>query len=319
MRRAALVLLALGAAACSSGARSCSLHIGDTYVVVSGEEASGDARAAYALARILRDGAQLDVAAAATSGAVENLERLRDGGADLALATADVLADAVNGQGAFRGETVPARTIATLADATLHLVVRRDSSILGLSGLRGRRVSTGPSRSATELTAMRVLREALLDPQRDVFRQPLTLAEAVAALRDGKVDAFFWLDVVPVAAIHDAVSNGSLQVKLLSTASVVPLLQKRFGESLYSVQEWTGGTYGDPDPWAGVGVAVLIAARPDLPDGVASAAARGLLDRPADLAAAHPVFRGVTRERAARPAPAPLHPAAARYYRDAAR
>jgi TRAP transporter TAXI family solute receptor len=289
--------------------------------MAAGLEANGDTDAMRALAREVRRHARVDIIVEGTAGYAENLRLLGERRADLALAPADLVADAVNGQGVFRDAVIPARTISTLADAALHLVVRRDSPLNGLSALRGHRVSTGPRGSATELTTLRVLQRAHLDPERLMVRESLDLLDAIVALREQRIDAFFWLGVVPVLALHDATDGHPavpLGVKTISTASVVPLLQDRFGTSMYSVVETKGEVYGWAEPWAAVGVPLLLVGRADLPDGIAYDLARALLSDANSLGKS-PVFTGVSAERARRPAPAAQHPGAARYYREMAR
>jgi hypothetical protein len=308
MARAVLLLLALALGACSRGERE---------LVLSADE--GSAAAARALVTTLRDRAQLMPVAETTSGDTESLQRLRDGRADLVLATADVLAEAVNGQGAFRGETVPARTICRLGDSYLHVIVSRNSPVAGLSSLRGRKVSTGQSGSATELTALRVLREALLDPERDVSRVSLPLGESLVQLREGRLDAIFWTGTVPAPALTDAAREAAQALRLVSAASVVPLLQKRFGESLYWAGEFPPGAYGSSEPAASVVTGHILVARADLPDAVAFAVAKTVVEASVALASVHPLFREIGLPELDRPSPAAVHPGAARYFRESRR
>ena len=308
-RRAALLACALAAcAACGRGGGRGRLTI------ASGEAGSAEAALGATIARIVTERAGMQVAAEASGGPIDSLERLRDGRADLALTTADALAEAVNGQGAFRGATVPARTVATLSDSYTHLVVLDAAPINGLSGLRGRTVSTGAAGGATEFTALRVLREALLDPERDIRRQALGLTDSAAALRERRIDAFFWTGGVPTPAI-EALAQGGVTIRLVSTSSVVMLLQRRFGASLYSMLEFPAGLYGSGARAAGVGVATVLVTRSDMPEDVVLAVARALLG---DSEGLRRVLPDITTERARRAAPAALHPGAARYYREAA-
>lgn len=315
MRRAALLACALAVGGCSGLGYGCASGR-DRLTIASGEAGSAEAALGRTIARMVSERAGVQAEAATTGGPIDNLQRLRDGRADLALTTADVLADAVNGQGAFKGATVPARAVATLSNSYTHLVVLDASPINGFSRLRGRRVSTGAPGSATEFTALRVLREALLDPERDVRRQALGLADSAAALREGRIDAFFWTGGVPTPAIADLSRAPGVKIRIVSTASVVMLLQRRFGESLYVVLEFPAGLYGNPERAAGPGVANVLVARGDVPDEEVHAVARALFGGPEGLRSIMP---DLTLERARRPAPAALHPGAARYYREAGR
>ena len=72
-----------------------------------------------------------------------------------------------------------------------------------LSDLKGKRVSTGSPGSGTEIMAFRVLEAAGLDKDKDMRRERLGVAESVNAIKDGKIDAFFWVGGVPTAAVTD--------------------------------------------------------------------------------------------------------------------
>ena len=80
---------------------------------------------------------------------------------------------------------------------------RRSSGIRTIADLRGKVVSTGSPGSGTEIIAIRMLRAAGLDPDRDVTRQGLGVSESAGALKDGKIAAFFWSGGLPTAAVQD--------------------------------------------------------------------------------------------------------------------
>ena len=63
-----------------------------------------------------------------TAASVDNLKFLRDRKADLAFTTADMLADAVNGNEAFKGKTMPLRALALLYANYLQVVTLESSS-----------------------------------------------------------------------------------------------------------------------------------------------------------------------------------------------
>ena len=66
-----------------------------------------------------------------------------------------------------------------------------------MSDLKGKRVSTGSPASATEVIALRLIEAAGLGKDKDVQRERLSVAESVNAIKDGKIDAFFWVGILP--------------------------------------------------------------------------------------------------------------------------
>ena len=72
-----------------------------------------------------------------------------------------------------------------------------------MQDLKGRRIATGAPGSGTEIIAIRILEAYGIDPDKDVTREKLSVAESVNALKDRKIDAFFWSGGVPTAAVTD--------------------------------------------------------------------------------------------------------------------
>ena len=254
--------------------------------------------------------------AEASAASIDNLKLLRDGRADLAFTLADTLADAVNGQGAFAGATVPARSIAMLYTNYTHVIALDGAGISSLSDLRGRRVSTGAPGSGTELTALRILREARIDPDRALTRQALGVSESAGALKDGKIDAFFWSGGIPTAAVQDLAHTPGVKIRLVPTSTVLSMLQNRYGPALYFAVEIPTGAYGNLEPAATIGVANVLVAHRDMPEDLAYAITRAMFEHREELAAVHPEARKLSLKTAAQPAPAAFHPGAARFYRE---
>ena len=81
--------------------------------------------------------------------------------------------------------------------------------------LKGKRVSTGAPNSGTEEQADYVLKPLGIDWNKDFSREKLGATESVAALKDGKIQAFFWSGAVPTASIIDLASTPGLKLVLL--------------------------------------------------------------------------------------------------------
>jgi hypothetical protein len=81
--------------------------------------------------------------------------------------------------------------------------------------LKKRRVSVGAPNSGTEEQADYVLKALGIDWNKDFTREKLGASESVAALKDGKIDAFFWSGAVPTSSIIDLSSTPGLKMVLL--------------------------------------------------------------------------------------------------------
>ncbi|MGE5813008.1 MAG: TAXI family TRAP transporter solute-binding subunit [Acidobacteriota bacterium] len=249
-----------------------------------------------------------------TNGAVDSLIALRDGRADLAVAEADTLAQAVNGEGPFEGRTASARTIATLYTSRLYLIVPEQSEINGFSQLRGQKLGTGPDGSGMTLTLDRALDAGLLRGWVSV--ESHSWPDLMQAFADGRVGAVAWLDGLSSPALAGVAAGTHPGFRILGSGSVVPLLERKYGQSLYQQSEIPGGAYGTGEPVESVGVSAVLVARHDLDERTAFAVANALFRMSSALASACPAISGLTPSAAARSQPAALHAGAALFYRE---
>jgi hypothetical protein len=212
---------------------------------------------------------------------------------------------------------VKARTLAVLYPNYTQVATIEGKGINRLADLRGRVVSTGSPGSGTEVIAFRVLRAAGLDPDKDIRRQGLTVNASVDALKDGKIDAFFWSGGLPTASLLDLSSTIGITAKLLGNDEVLPKLQEQFTPGLYFRLVIPKGTYpGVNDDSGSVGVANALVVKDTMSDELAYELTKVLFDRQADLAAIHPEAKKLNLDTAVHGAPAPFHPGAIRYYEE---
>ncbi len=272
-----------------------------------------------AIARVITDHLpDVEATAEVTAASVDNLKLIRDHKSDIAFTLADTLDDAVAGRGAFaRKGPVPARVLAVLYDNYTHLVATGSSGVARVADLAGTHVSIGAAGGGTELIATRMLRAAGLDPAKDIRPVSLGVAQSVDALKDGKIDAFFWSGGVPTASILDLASTRAVSWRLVPNDEALGPLQTAFGPSFYSRLVVPRSAYpGLPDDVAVVGVANLLAVHADMPDQLAYDITRLLFEHQADLVAVHREAALLKPAAPSTPSPAPFHPGAIRYYRE---
>jgi len=144
----------------------------------------------------------LEATAEVTTASVDNCLLVGRGKAELALIMADTGWDAYQGRAQFK-EKVALRTVAVLYPNNMHVVTAEGKGIEKVTDLKGKRVSTGAPGSGTEVMALRVIEAYGLDPNKDMTRDKLGVSESAGALKDGKIDAFFWVGGLPTAAVTD--------------------------------------------------------------------------------------------------------------------
>ena len=271
------------------------------------------------IAKVLSDHLEnIEATAEVTAGTVDNLKFLSERSADIAFALADSLRDAVAGEGVFAEfGAVPARSLAVLYTNYTHIVTLEGTGIERIADLHGRVVSTGAPGSGTEIVAFRVLEAAGLDSDTDVSRQSLGASQSVGALKDGKIDAFFWSGGLPTGAILDLATTPGMTLRLVPSDDVLPILQARYGDTVYHEIVVPQSAYPDLEADVRVvGVSNILAVHESMPDDLAYDITRILFERQAELAAIHAEAEHLVLDTAVVGSPTAFHAGAIRYYQE---
>ena len=141
----------------------------------------------------------------------------------------DAAWDAAQGVDKFKDGKVDARTLMVLYPNRMHVVTIDGTGITKLSDLKGKRVSTGSAGSGTEIMAMRILEAVGIDAKKDIKQERLGVAESVNAIKDRKIDAFFWVGGVPTAAVTDLAATPGIKIRLIDHAEALDAMNKKYG------------------------------------------------------------------------------------------
>jgi uncharacterized protein len=171
----------------------------------------------------------MQATAEVTGGSVANLQLIGTGKPYLGMTMADATLDAYKGQDKFTGKPVPVRTLMVMYPNRMHVVTIEGTGISKMADLKGKRVSTGSGGSATEVMAFRVIEAAGLDKDKDMRRERLGVAESVNAIKDRKIDAFFWVGGLPTAAVTDLANTPGVKLKMVDHADLVAAMNKKHG------------------------------------------------------------------------------------------
>jgi len=259
----------------------------------------------------------VEATAEVTAASVDNLKFLRDRKADLAFTTADTLADGVNGTGVFKDTKLQIRALAGLYKNYTHVVTLASGPIKTMKDLKGKVVGTGSPGSGAEVTGFRILEAYGIDPLKDITRQALGGTESADALKDGKVDAFFWSGGLPTAAITDLAHTSGITIRMLSNDSVLEALKAKYGKGLYVQGVVPKSMYPGLDGDVGVvSIPNLLVVHADMDEKLAYEITKALFDRRAELIAIHPEAANLSLQSAVKESPAPFHPGAIRYYKE---
>jgi TRAP transporter TAXI family solute receptor len=259
----------------------------------------------------------IQATAEVTGGSVDNLKLIGSGQSELGFVMADAALDALNGEDKFKSGKVPVRTLMVLYPNRMHVVTVEGTGIEKMSDLKGKRVSTGSPGSATEVMAFRVIEAAGLDRDKDMRRERLGVAESVNAIKDRKIDAFFWVGGLPTAAVTDLGATPGVKIKLIDHADVVDKMNAKYG-SLYSAATIPAKTYPGQDKDNPIAVVWNILVTSDkMPDDLAYTIVKTIFDKKADLVAVHREAEAIDYKSQLKDnSPVPWHPGALKYFAD---
>src|SRR5918996_1672194 len=257
----------------------------------------------------------MQATAEVTGGSVANLQLIGTGNPYLAMTMVDAGLDAYKGQDKFTGKPVPVRTLMVMYPNRMHVVTIEGTGISKMADLKGKRVSTGSGGSATEVMAFRVIEAAGLDKDRDMRRERLGVAESVAALKDRKIDAFFWVGGLPTAAVTDLANSPGVKIKLIDHADLVPAMNKKYG-NLYVKDAISKDVYKGMDrDNAQATVMNILVSHQNMDDKTAYNIVKAIFEHRDELIRVHKEAENFKLENQKKDAsPLPWHPGAVKYF-----
>lgn len=256
--------------------------------------------------------------AQASNGSLANVNAVGSGALEAGFSQSDVATWAYTGTGAFEGKPKVAdlRMIANLYPESIHLVVKKGAGIKSVADLKGKRVALDEPGSGTLIDARLVL-AAYGVKESDIKPEYIKPNQAGDKLKDGSLDAFFFVGGAPAGAIAELASSGA-------GIELVPLGGPQ-AEALLKSSPWfahdsiPAGTYKDVPAvqTLAVGAQLVTSAKVDtetvyqITKAMYSDAAQKALQ------AGHAKGKYITRENAVKGVGIPFHPGAERFYKEA--
>ena len=259
----------------------------------------------------------MQATAEVTGGSVDNLNLIASGKPYVGFSMVDAALDASKGKDKFEGRPVNLRTLLVLYPNRMHVVTTEATGIKKMSDLKGKRIATGSAGSATEVMSIRLLEAAGLDPNKNVTRERLSVAESVNAMKDRKIEAFFWVGGLPTAAVTDLANTPGTKIRMIDHANAVAAMNKKYGNLYYAdtIPKATYSGMAADNKMASVANILLVNA--NMPDDQAYKIVKAVFDHQKDLIAVHQEYANVTiagQKQAS--TPIDFHPGAVKYIQE---
>ena len=255
----------------------------------------------------------LQATAEVTGGSVDNLKLIGAGKSEVGFTMVDAAHDAAQGVDKFKNNKIDGRTLMVLYPNRMQVVTIEGTGINSMADLKGKRVSTGSPGSGVEIMALRVLEAMGLDPKKDIRQERLGAAESVNAIKDRKIDAFFWVGGVPTAALTDLAATPGVKMKLIDHAQYADAMNKKYGP-LYVKATIAPKSYAGQDaPSGNIDVWNILVASDKMSDKMAYDITKTLFEKKADLVATHREAENIDLKNQTVAVPMPWHPGARKY------
>ena len=256
--------------------------------------------------------------AQATNGSVANVNGVAGGAMESGFSQSDVATWAYTGTGVYEGKPKVSdlRMIANLYPESIHLVVKKGSGIKSVADLKGKRVALDEPGSGTLVNA-RIVLAAYGVKESDIKPEYIKPNQAGDKLKDGALDAFFFVGGAPAGAIAELASSGA-GIELVSLAGPQAEALRKTNPYL-AVDTIAAGTYKDVPAvqTMAMGAQWVTSAKADTE--TVYQITKALYGKAAQdtLAAGHAKGKFITKENAVKGVGIPFHPGAEKFYKEA--
>jgi TRAP transporter TAXI family solute receptor len=253
-----------------------------------------------------------------TGGSVYNVNTINAGELDFGIAQSDVVYQAYHGLGKFKGKAIKnLRTIMTIHAEPLTLVVTKDSKIKKLDDIAGKKINIGNAGSGQRNTVEMLFKETPLQKKMLKSADELKASETAKALKDGKIDGYFYVVGHPTANIKEAANSTPIDIVDITAENFSSFDTIMKNHPYYGVGIIPDGTYkgveGDRKTF-GVKATLVTSAK------TSKKAVRAIIDAVYSnfdkFVKLHPAYNGLTQKATLEGLGAPLHKEAKAYFKE---
>ncbi|MEO8281057.1 MAG: TAXI family TRAP transporter solute-binding subunit [Ideonella sp.] len=248
-----------------------------------------------------------------TKASVENLNLLQAGRGEIALALGDSVKAAWEGDAevGFQKKLDKLRGVAAVYPNVIQIVASQASGVKTFGDLKGKSLSVGAPKSGTEVNA-RAIFEAMGMSYKDLGKaEYLPFGESVELIKNRQLDATLQSAGLGVSSIRDLAS--SLPINVVSVpAEVAKKLGPPFVATMIPANTYAGQTADVPT----LAVVNFLVTNSTVSDEIAYQMTKLLFENLPEMVAAHKAASAIQLKTAIDGMPIPLHPGAARYYKE---
>lgn len=246
-----------------------------------------------------------------TAGSIQNLDLLARKSVEIALGDSVSPKDALDGEGVFAGKKDPlVRGVTCIWPSVIQIVV--PESIRSIADLRGKKVAIGARGSAATRYAEVALAAADMTLA-DIQPEHVSYEEGKGFLQDGHASGSLHI-AVPNALVTELMSSGKFKILEFSEEELKKMNAKYPEFTPYTIKP---NTYqNQPKPVSVYQVPNIIVTRENVDSDLVYQVTKIIFENQKDLAAGYKLWGFFKLENALKGMPIPLHPGAARYFKE---
>ena len=269
-----------------------------------------------AICRLVNMNKDMKCSVQSTGGSVYNVNNVLKKELNFGFVQSDVVYDKFNGKGKFENDgNKDLRSVVSIYPELLAFVVSKESGIKSYNDLAGKRINVGNPGSGNEVTALIVYDMYKFDVKKLAHRGVLTVQECPMALKDKKIDGYYFMVGHPTANVTDAANSLPIDLVGIEDDKMSQLLKKYpyFAKGVIPAKMYEGVDHDTQT----VGVKAVLVASKNQSDSSVRAVVKAILDNFDEYKKLHPALGLVTKESLVEGLSAPLHPAAEAVFKEA--
>ncbi|MFH4563091.1 TAXI family TRAP transporter solute-binding subunit [Vibrio diabolicus] len=261
------------------------------------------------------------LSAISSAGSGENVKLLNENEAQFAILQGLYGAWAWSGEGPYEksGRQEQLRSVSMLWQNVEHFIVRSDlaktGTVTDLNNLDGKKFSIGKKNSGTENSGRQIMKGLKVDP--DKFNLAyMGYGGSASALQNGTIDGMNTPAGVPVGAVTQAFAALGKDISILSFTDE-QIKEANGNYNLWTKYEIPANTYpGLDQPITTIAQPNFLAVREDISEEDVYQLTKAIYENLPFLQGIHKATKAMAIEKAIAGLPVPLHPGAARYYKE---
>ena len=250
-----------------------------------------------------------------TDGSVYNINTINSEELDFGIAQSDVVYEAINGKGKFKNKPVKKlKSVMAIYPELLTLVTRKDANINTIYDIKNKKINIGNPGSGNEATVLTLLNKLDMSVNDLKYAGKFKSSEMPDALRDKKIDGYFYMVGHPTANIKDAANSTNIRITSITGDKIDSLIKEK---PYFAKANVPGSIYkGSPKAVPTFGVKAVLVTSEDVSQKSVYTLVKAILENFEKFKTLHPAYANITKESLLDGITAPLHDGAKKYYKE---